>query len=60
MFLVGMGLGGMVSTVVLSCRLSAHYADHVDWGGNGSGQDDVDVSVDCLHTHRGSHGLVRG
>ena len=48
MLLVGLGMGGVMLTFVLTCRLSAHYVAHVAWVGYGDGWGDVNVLVN-LH-----------
>ena len=48
MFLVGMGMGGVMLTFVLTCTLSAHYVAHVAWVGYGGGWGDVNVRIN-LH-----------
>ena len=48
MFLVGMGMGGVMLTFVFTCTLSAHYVAHVAWVGYGDGWGDVNVRIN-LH-----------
>ena len=45
---LGMGVGGVMLTFVLTCTLSAHYVDHVAWVGYGDGWGDVNGRVN-LH-----------
>ena len=45
---LGMGVGGVILTFVLTCTLSAHYVDHVAWVGYGDGWGDVNVRLN-LH-----------
>ena len=42
---LGMGMGGVMLTFVLTCTLSAHYVDHVAWVGYGGWWGDVNVRI---------------
>ena len=50
MFLVdmGMGLGGVMLTFLLTCTLSGRYVHHVAWVGYGDGWGDVKI---CVNLH---------
>ena len=45
---LGMGMGGVILNLVLTCTLSAHYVDHVAWVCYGVGCGDVKFRVN-LH-----------
>ena len=58
MFLVGMGMGGVMLTFVLTCTLSAHYVAHVAWVGYGGGWGDVNVRIIARFLHTTSITLL--